>query len=113
MNLTKKKIKKIDKYSLFKKQETPSYFIDESKLIKNLEKLKYIKERTNCEIYLALKAFAMPFSFKTISKNLDGCSASSIHEAKLAATKFKKKRKGKFLISGIEEDQIALAIARI
>ncbi len=38
---------------------TPSYVVDEEKLIKNLEILKGVKRRTGARILLAQKAFSM------------------------------------------------------
>ena len=38
--------------------ETPCYIIDKQKLIHNLKILKYVKEKTDCKILLALKAFS-------------------------------------------------------
>ena len=41
----------------FNKVPTPSYVVDESLLIKNLEILKAVEERTGAKILLAQKAF--------------------------------------------------------
>ena len=38
---------------------TPSYLVDQQLLIKNLELLSSVKERTGCKILLAQKAFSM------------------------------------------------------
>ena len=40
------------------KVETPCYVIDEKQLRKNLELLKYVREKAGCKILLAQKAFS-------------------------------------------------------
>ncbi len=67
----------------YKKISTPCFVVDESLLIKNLEVLAYVKEKTNCKILLAQKAFSMFSVYPTIAKYLDGTTASGLHEAKL------------------------------
>jgi carboxynorspermidine decarboxylase len=62
---------------------TPSYVVDETLLIKNLETLKYIIDKTGCKILLAQKAFSMFSVYPLISKYLNGTTASSLYEAKL------------------------------
>lgn len=62
---------------------TPSYLIDERKLIRNLEVLKSVQERTGCKILLALKGFSMYSVFPLVSHYLKGVAASSLFEAKL------------------------------
>ena len=39
--------------------KTPTFVIEEKLLVKNLEKLKYIIEKTGCDILLAQKCFSM------------------------------------------------------
>lgn len=62
---------------------TPSYVVDETLLIKNLETLKYIIDKTGCKILLAQKAFSMFSVYPLIGKYLNGTTASSLYEAKL------------------------------
>lgn len=62
---------------------TPYYLIDEGLLIKNLEILKSIRERTGCRILLAQKAFSMYSVYPLIAKYLDGTAASGLYEARL------------------------------
>lgn len=66
------------------KVNTPYYATCEELLIKNLEILKSVKERTNCKILLAQKAFSMYHFYPLISRYLDGATASGIFEAKLS-----------------------------
>lgn len=66
-----------------KKVETPCYVIDESALRKNLELLKYVREKAGCKILLAQKAFSAFAVYPLIAQYLDGVTASGIFEAKL------------------------------
>ena len=62
---------------------TPSYVVDEAKLIKNLEILKQIMEETGCKILLAQKCFSMFSVYPLIGNYLTGTTASGLHEAML------------------------------
>lgn len=70
--------------------KTPYWELDIALLEQNLKKLSYVKEKTNVKILLALKGYALWQSFPLVSKYLDGCCASGLHEAKLSHEKFKK-----------------------
>ncbi len=67
----------------FSKVPTPSYVVDEALLIKNLEILKSVEERTGAHILLAQKAFSMYSTFPLIGKYLSGVTSSSLFEARL------------------------------
>jgi carboxynorspermidine decarboxylase len=62
--------------------ETPYYLLEESKLRKNLELLKYVKDSSEAKILLALKGFAFSGAFEMMSEYLDGCCASGLYEAR-------------------------------
>lgn len=62
---------------------TPCYIVDERLLIKNLETLNKVQERTGCNILLALKGFSMFSVFPTVGKYLKGITSSSLFEARL------------------------------
>ena len=62
---------------------TPSYLVDQRLLIKNLELLPSVKERTGCKILLAQKAFSMFSVYPLIAKYLDGVTSSGVMEARL------------------------------
>lgn len=68
---------------ILNKIPTPCYVIDEAKLIKNLEILKSVQDRTDCKILLAQKAFSNFNFYPLISKYLCGTTASGINEALL------------------------------
>jgi len=63
--------------------ETPCYIVDERLLIKNLEVLKSVKDRTGVKILIAQKAFAMYSEYPLIGGYLDGTTASGLFEARL------------------------------
>nr|WP_330377497.1 carboxynorspermidine decarboxylase [Cellulosilyticum ruminicola] len=67
----------------FSKVPSPSYIVDERLLIKNLEVLKSVEERTGAHILLAQKAFSMYSTFPLIGKYLSGVTSSSLFEARL------------------------------
>jgi carboxynorspermidine decarboxylase len=67
----------------FNKVPTPCYVVDESLIIKNLELLKSVQDRTGCKILLALKGFSMHALFPLIGQYLKGITSSSLFEARL------------------------------
>lgn len=75
-----------------KKEElkTPCYVIQKEALIKNLEQLKEIREKTGCKILLAQKAFSMYAMYPLIGQYLDGATASGLYEARLGREEMKK-----------------------
>jgi len=62
---------------------TPCYIVDESLLIKNLEILQSVQQRTGCSILLAQKGFSMYSVYPLIGKYLKGVTSSSLFEARL------------------------------
>jgi len=62
---------------------TPFYYVNESLLIRNLEVLRSIIDKTGCKILLAQKAFSMFSLYPLIGKYLHGTTASGLFEAKL------------------------------
>jgi carboxynorspermidine decarboxylase len=62
---------------------SPCYVVDEGLLIKNLEKMKSVIDRTGCKILLAQKGFSMFSVYPLIGKYLNGVTSSSVHEARL------------------------------
>ncbi|MEW6040850.1 MAG: carboxynorspermidine decarboxylase [Elusimicrobiota bacterium] len=71
------------------KLTTPYYLISEDKLLKNLKKIKYLKEVSGVKIVLALKCFSTWSVFPLMKKYIDGTTASSPYEARLGREKFK------------------------
>ena len=70
--------------------KTPCYVCEEILLEKNLQFLEYVQKQSGAKIILALKGFAMWNTFDLVAKYLRGCTASGLHEAKLANDEFKK-----------------------
>ena len=70
--------------------KTPYYLIDESRLVRNLEKIKTIRERSGAKSVLALKCFSAWSVFDLMSRYMDGTTSSSLYEARLGHEKFGK-----------------------
>lgn len=62
---------------------TPCYIINEGKLIKNLEILRGVEERTGCKILLAQKAFSAYSFYPLIGQYVSGTASSGLYEARL------------------------------
>lgn len=69
---------------------SPCYIVDERLLLRNLQILRSIQERTGCSILLALKGFSMYSVFPLVGNYLKGVTASSLFEAKLGYEKMGK-----------------------
>ena len=67
---------------------TPYYLIDKSKLLRNLEKIAYVREHSGAKALLALKCFATWSVFDLMSQYMDGTTSSSLYEVKLGKLKF-------------------------
>jgi carboxynorspermidine decarboxylase len=65
------------------KLRTPYYLIDETRLLKNLNKIKYVRENSGVRAVLALKCFSTWSVFPLMSKYMDGTTSSSLYEARL------------------------------
>lgn len=67
---------------------TPYFMIDESKLIRNLEIAKQLKELSGVKLVLALKCFSTWGVFDIIKPYLDGTTSSGPYEVKLGHETF-------------------------
>lgn len=72
------------------KVPSPSYIVDERLLLRNLEILKSVQDRTGCDILLALKGFSMFSTFPMVRQYLKGITSSSLFEARLGYEEFGK-----------------------
>ncbi len=81
--IEKKKFFQLDKIVA-----TPCYICYEELLENNLKLLDFVQKESGAKVILALKGFAMWNTFPLVSKYLQGCTASGLHEAKLAREKF-------------------------
>ncbi|WP_374829191.1 carboxynorspermidine decarboxylase [Paenochrobactrum pullorum] len=68
--------------------QTPYYLIDKSKLLRNMEKIAYVREKSGAKALLALKCFATWSVFDLMSQYMDGTTSSSLNEVKLGREKF-------------------------
>jgi carboxynorspermidine decarboxylase len=78
------------RYTDINQLQTPYWLLEEDKLLSNLKTIQHIKEKSGAKVLLALKGYALYQSFDIVSKYLDGCCASGLHEAILAYEEFKK-----------------------
>ena len=69
---------------------TPYYLIDETRLQKNLEIIKLIREESGAKSVLALKCFSTWCVFDLMRQYMDGTTSSSLFEARLGREKFGK-----------------------
>ena len=67
---------------------TPCYVCDCDRLLKNVTVLDQVREKTDCRILLALKAFALARVFPLLRRTFAGTAASSLNEAKLGYEEF-------------------------
>ncbi|MBD8028627.1 carboxynorspermidine decarboxylase [Ureibacillus sp. Re31] len=74
----------------WKAAPSPSYVVDERLLLRNLEILKSVQDRTGCDILLALKGFSMFSTFPMVRQYLKGITSSSLFEARLGYEEFGK-----------------------
>ncbi len=70
--------------------ETPYYLIDENRLVKNLEKITFLRENSGTRSVLALKCFSTWSVFDIMRQYMDGTTSSSLYEAKLGYETFGK-----------------------
>ncbi len=63
---------------------TPMYICELERLEANLHILDRVQRESGAKVILALKGFAMHATFDLVGKYLHGCTASGLHEAKLA-----------------------------
>lgn len=63
---------------------SPCYVLEEDLLISNLKLLASVREKAGIEIICALKGFSFYHEFPLVKQYLDGATASSLHEARLA-----------------------------
>jgi len=68
--------------------KTPYYLIDKSKLLRNMEKIAYLRELSGAKALLALKCFATWSVFDLMNQYMDGTTSSSLYEVKLGKRKF-------------------------
>ena len=81
-------VSRVGQRGMTKVIKTPYYLIDKSKLLRNLEKIAYIREQSGAKALLALKCFATWSVFDLMNQYMDGTTSSSLNEVKLGKLKF-------------------------
>ncbi len=82
---------------------TPYYLIDERKLLKNLERIQYVRETSGAKSVLALKCFSTWCVFDLMRQYMDGTTSSSLFEARLGHEKFGKEVHAYSVVYSAEE----------
>jgi len=70
------------------KVNTPYYLIDESRMLKAMERIAYVREHSGAKSVLALKCFSSWCAFDFMKQYLVGTTSSSLYEARLGYEKF-------------------------
>ena len=70
--------------------ETPCYLISQDVIERNCALLDTVQQRTGARILLAMKAFALPALFPSISRTLHGVCASGPIEARMGREDFRR-----------------------
>jgi carboxynorspermidine decarboxylase len=68
--------------------KTPYYLIDKKKLLRNMERIAYVREKSGARALLALKCFATWSVFDVMRAYMDGTTSSSLNEVRLGRTRF-------------------------
>ncbi|MGD9992694.1 MAG: carboxynorspermidine decarboxylase [Salinivirgaceae bacterium] len=75
----------------YSKIPSPCFVLDEARLRKNLELIRYVQDKAGVEIILAFKGFAMWSVFPLVREYIQGATASSLFEAQLCVDEMKTK----------------------
>ncbi|GAB3377927.1 carboxynorspermidine decarboxylase [Spongiibacter taiwanensis] len=67
---------------------TPYYLIDESRMQKAMERIRYVEQHSGAKSVLALKCFSTWCAFDFMRPYLAGTTSSSLYEARLGNEKF-------------------------
>lgn len=67
---------------------SPAYMLDKELLLLNMRTIDKVRQETNADVIVALKANAMWSIFPELKKHIDGATASSLAEAHLVVDKF-------------------------
>jgi len=70
------------------KISTPYYLIDETRMLKAMERIAYVREFSGAKSVLALKCFSSWCAFDFMKSYMAGTTSSSLYEARLGYEKF-------------------------
>src|ERR1039457_601862 len=82
---------------------TPYYLIDETRLKKNLEIIRLVRDESGAKSVLALKCFSTWCVFDLMRQYMDGTTSSSLFEARLGRGKFGKEGQAHRVVYSSEE----------
>lgn len=68
--------------------DTPFYLIDETRMIKYLERIDYVRRKSGAKSVLALKCFSNWCVFELMRGYMDGTTSSGVYEARLGHERF-------------------------
>ncbi len=68
--------------------KTPYYLIDKVRLLRNMERVAYLRDKSGAKALLALKCFAAWSVFDDMRPHMDGTTSSSLNEVRLGRTRF-------------------------
>lgn len=64
--------------------ETPAFVVDEAEIALSCRQLRAIADSSDCKLLFSLKSLVVERILRLIARNVDGFSASSLYEARLA-----------------------------
>lgn len=70
--------------------DTPCYVIDEQRVLKNMQRIQWLRDHAGIKAVLALKCFSTWPAFECMQNYMDGTTSSSLYEARLGYEEFGK-----------------------
>jgi carboxynorspermidine decarboxylase len=86
---------------------SPAFIIDKQAIQKATDNLAYIREKSGCRILYSIKALPFVPLLKWLQPHVDGCSVSSLFEAKLARSVLNLSQSIHLTTPGIRQDEQA------
>ncbi|MDD2900807.1 MAG: hypothetical protein PHU44_00060 [Syntrophales bacterium] len=85
--------------------KSPAFVYNENEILSKINIIKNISKLASCKIYFPLKAFSFPDALKFMGEYIDGFSASSLFEARLAFEMINAKEKSIHITSPFIVDE--------
>ena len=86
---------------------SPAFILNEDNIIANLQPLQQLRHETGCKILYSMKALPLGALLELLKNEIDGISASSLFEAKLAAEVLQGKGSVHLTTPGLRSDEFA------
>jgi carboxynorspermidine decarboxylase len=86
---------------------SPALVLDEDALIQALQALSTLRERSGCKVLYSIKALPMSAVLETVKPCVDGCSVSSLFEARLADETLAGQGSIHLTTPGIRQDELS------